>query len=206
MYKRTGDASICSEADYQELLASLGYPVPRITDSGKNGETCYFVERSAGESLHDQAIATAGEHGHVPDKVISAAADISLRLLDAQAHNPLPGSPAALQAWFDHAAFAADVFDENPDLDTPRTHNLAERALDRLRDVPMCRSHMDYGLPNAFPAGVIDWQRHDKHIKWLYRRALFDMGLEQYESSRSIRTGRSPLWSNSATRYRRGSH
>ncbi|MGW1404202.1 hypothetical protein ACWCRF_37545 [Streptomyces sp. NPDC002405] len=24
----------------------------------------------------------------------------------------------------------------------------------------MCESHLDYGMPNAFPAGVIDWQHH----------------------------------------------
>ena len=24
----------------------------------------------------------------------------------------------------------------------------------------MCRSHLDYGLPNAFPRAVIDWQHH----------------------------------------------
>lgn len=30
--------------------------------------------------------------------------------------------------------------------------------------------------------------RRDKHVKWQYRRALFDIGLEQYESSCSIST------------------
>lgn len=134
----------------------------------------------------------------------------------------------------------------------------------------MCHSHLDYGLPNAFPGGVIDWQHHgdaplgydvypmldiaafkggakgyrfstgqrgaylsgldeastrllgrplsahqgdfllvkcffflalmrptdperrDKHTKWRYRRALFEMGLEQYESSCTIRTDTFP--------------
>lgn len=269
-YKRTGDVSVRDEADYQVLLASLGYPVPEVTVRGTDGQAHYFVEKDAGQSLHDQAIAHADNAGHVPDELISAAVDISARLLEAQARNPLPGSAADLRAWFDHAAFAANVWAENPDLDIPRVHQAVEQALERLRDVPMCRSHMDYGLPNAFPGGVIDWQhhgdaplgydvypmldiaafkgggrgysfsaaqrttylaqldhasdrltgqalsaylgefllvkcffflalmrpddpaRHDKYVKWQYRRALFEMGLEQYESSRTIRTEKFP--------------
>ncbi|MEV6973436.1 phosphotransferase [Kitasatospora sp. NPDC093806] len=34
-----------------------------------------------------------------------------------------------------------------------------------------------------------DPARHDKHIKWQYRRSLFAMGLDQYESSGTIDTG-----------------
>lgn len=254
------------EADFQLYLAGLGYPVPQITDRAVTDGTHYFVERSVGTSLHDQALASADAFGHVADSLISAAVEVSVRLLEAQSRNPLPTSRAGLRAWFEHAGFAANVYAENPDLDTPRTRDLVERALHRLRDVPMCRSHLDYGLPNAFPGGVIDWQHHgdaslgydvypmldiaafkggakgyrfsdgqrsdylsgldgastrllgrplsrhlgdfllvkcffflalmrpanperrDKHIKWQYRRTLFDMGLEQYESSCAIRT------------------
>lgn len=270
LYKRTGGVSVRDEADFQLCLARLGYPVPQIVDRGidqgiRDG-AWYFTERSAGVSLHDQALAVADETGSVPDSLISAAAEVSVRLLDAQARNPLPASRADIRAWFEHAGFAANVRAENPDLDTPRVREAVEHALDRLRDVPMCRSHQDYGLPNAFPGGVIDWQhhgnaplgydvypmldiaafkggnrgyrftavqraayvahldeasdqilgrplsthqgdfllvkcffflalmrpsdpaRHDKHVKWQYRRVLFEMGIEQYESSRSIRT------------------
>jgi hypothetical protein len=37
-----------------------------------------------------------------------------------------------------------------------------------------------------------DPNRHEKHAKWQYRRALFEMGLEQYESSGTIRTDAFP--------------
>ncbi|MFG3225425.1 hypothetical protein ACGF07_11700 [Kitasatospora sp. NPDC048194] len=37
-----------------------------------------------------------------------------------------------------------------------------------------------------------DPTRHDKHIKWQYRRTLFRMGLDQYESSCTIDTGTFP--------------
>jgi hypothetical protein len=47
------------------------------------------------------------------------------------------------------------------ELDIPRVRGAVERAVRRLRDVPMCRSHLDYGLPNAFPRAVIDWQHED---------------------------------------------
>jgi Phosphotransferase enzyme family len=254
------------EAEFLLILAGLGYPVPRMTDRGVEDGTYYFVEQSAGVSLHDQALAGADALGRVSDSLISAAVEVSVRLLEAQFRNPLPASPADIRAWFEHAGFAANVRAENPDLDTPRVRDAVEHALHRLRDVPMCRSHLDYGLPNSFPGGVIDWQhhgaaplgydvypmldiaafkggakgyrfspgqraaylsgldkagirplgrplsvhqgdfllvkcffflalmrpadpgRHDKHVKWQYRRAIFEIGLEQYESSCAIRT------------------
>jgi hypothetical protein len=266
LYKRTGDASVRDEADFQVHLAGLGYPVPQVVDGGIKDDQYYFVERSAGISLHDQALGAADELGRVSDGLITAALEVSVRLFEAQARHPLPASPAELRAWFERAGFAVSVRAENPDLDTPSAREAVERALHRLRDVPMCHSHLDYGLPNAFPGAVIDWQhhgvgplgydvypmldiaafkggskgycfstgqraaylagldeastqflgqplsgyqgdflfvkcffflalmrpadpdRHEKHIKWQYRRALFEMGLEQYESSRAIRT------------------
>jgi hypothetical protein len=202
--------------------------------------------------------------------VLDAAAQVSTRLLTAQAHNPVPGGQARLQRWFERAGFAANVFAENPDLDTPRVHEAVSRALRRLDELPMCRSHMDYGLPNVFLGGVIDWQhhgpaplgydvhpmleiipfkgggrgyqfsaaqraryigaldqastrltghplsgylgeflwvkcffflalmrptdptRHDKRLKWQYRRSLFEIGLKQYESSEAIHTDKFP--------------
>jgi Phosphotransferase enzyme family len=265
-YKRTGDASVRDEADFQLSLAELGYPVPRITCRGVEDDQYYFVEPSAGVSLQDQAMAEAGDQEQVSDGLVSAAVDISVRLFEAQARNPVPASLAGLRAWFERAGFAANVRAENPDLDRPLVREAAEHALRRLRDVPMCRSHLDYGLPNAFPGAVIDWQHHaaaplgydvypmldiaafkggskgyrfspeqraaylagldeaskrllgrtlsgymgdfllvkcffflalmrpadpsrrEKHAKWQYRRALFEMGLEQYESSCVIRT------------------
>lgn len=265
-YKRTGDASVRDEADFQIHLADLGYPVPQVIDHGVKGDRYYFVEPSAGVSLHNQALDDADEHGRVSDRLIDAALEASIRLFDAQARNPIPASSAGLRTWSERAGFAASVRAENPDLDTPRTAEAVEHALHRVRHVPMCHSHLDYGLPNAFPYAVIDWQhhgaaplgydvypmldiaafkgsskgyrfsprqraayltgldeastrllgqrlsghqgdfllvkcffflalmrpadpgRHDKHIKWQYRRALFEMGLQQYESSSTIRT------------------
>jgi Phosphotransferase enzyme family len=269
LYKRTGDASVDGEAHFQRLLAELGYPVPELVETGQTDGVHYFVERSVGSaSLHELALS---ETGHVGQDVIEQAVEISTRLLKAQARNPLPGGPAQLQEWFERAGFAGNVFSENPDLDTPRVHQAVARALNRLDEVPMCRSHLDYGLPNAFPGGVIDWQhhgiaplgydvypmleiaafkgdnkgyqftpercahyltalndastrltggplsgyegefllvkcffflalmhpsdpakRHEKHVKWRYRRTLLKMGLEQYESSGAIHTGTFP--------------
>ncbi|MEU9078514.1 phosphotransferase [Kitasatospora sp. NPDC048538] len=215
--------------------------------------------------------------GHVSDQVISTAAAVSSKLLQAQARHPLPATP-----WFGKAAYAAEVFEENPDFDTPRIHAAVERALDRLAQLPIVHGHLDYSLPNVLSAGVIDWQhhgsvpfgydvypaldilafkgggkgytitpeqlaaytaaldettasligqrvsehlgdfllvkcffflalmrptdaaRHDKHIKWQYRRALFAMGLEQYESSNAIDTGAFPALERFAAEHRAG--
>jgi hypothetical protein len=47
-----------------------------------------------------------------------------------------------------------------------------------------------------------DSTRPDKHVKWQYRRALFTMGLEQYESSNTIDTDSFPTLAEFADGYR----
>jgi len=266
LYKRTGGEDLREECEFQRLVADLGYPVPEIIDSGTENGSFYVTERSLGDdSLHDHALADAQRYGRVSDEVISQAASIASELLLAEARHPLPASP-----WFERAAFAKDVLEENPDFDSARVHGTVARALDRLAQLPTVHGHLDYGLPNVLPAGVIDWQHHgpvplgydvypaldivafkggsksyritpeqrtayvsaldttatalavprvsgylgefllvkcffflalmrpaeparpDKHIKWQYRRALFTMGLDQYESSGTIDTGAFP--------------
>ncbi|MFI6152167.1 phosphotransferase [Kitasatospora sp. NPDC051170] len=266
LYKRTGGDDLREEIEFQRLAAGLGYPVPEIVDSGSENGGYYVIERSLGStSLHEEARADAMRDGQVSDHVISTAAAVSSKLLQAQARHPLPASP-----WFEKAAFAKEVFEENPDFDTPRVHDTVKRALDRLALLPTVHGHLDYGLPNVLAAGVIDWQhhgpiplgydvypaldivafkgggkgytispeqraayiaaldettasltgqrasahlgdfllikcffflalmrptdpaRHDKHIKWQYRRTLFTTGLDQYESASTIDTDTFP--------------
>lgn len=159
-YKRTGGESVREEADVQADLAKRGYPVLPVTQHGLDDGIYFFVEPSAGISLHDQAVVSADPSGVVDDDLVSAAAQISVRLLEAQARNPLAAVPGDPEAWFERAGFVANVRAENPDLDTRRVREIVGRAVRRLRHVPMCRSHLDYGLPNAFPRAVIDWQHH----------------------------------------------
>ncbi|WP_030058498.1 MULTISPECIES: phosphotransferase [Streptomyces] len=266
LYKRTGGEDLRVEAEFQQLVAGLGYPVPEIVDSGSEGGTYFVIERAIGDtSLHDEALCDTRRDGQVGDQVISKAAAVASKILQAQARHPLPAMP-----WFEKAAFAAEVFKENPDFDSPRVRVAVKHAVDRLAQLPLVRGHLDYGLPNVLRAGVIDWQhhgpiplgydvypaldivafkgggkgysiipeqraayvtaldettasligqrvsehlgdfllvkcffflalmrptdpaRHDKHIKWQYRRALFTMGLDQYESSGTIDTGAFP--------------
>ncbi len=155
-YKRTGGEDLRAEAEFQQLAASLGYPVPEIVDSGSEDGRYFVVERAIGDtSLHEEALTDAGRDGQVSYQVISTAAAVASKLLQAQARHPLPATP-----WFEKAAFAAEVFEENPDLDTPRVHETVKHALDRLARLPMVHGHLDYGLPNVLRAGVIDWQHH----------------------------------------------
>jgi hypothetical protein len=266
LYRRTGGEDLREEIEFQRLVADLGYPVPEIVDSGSENGTYFVTERSLGDtSLHEEALTDTLRDGQVSDHVISTAAAVSSKLLKAEARHPLPASP-----WFEKAAFATDVFEENPDFDTPRVHDTVKQALDRMALLPMVQGHLDYGLPNVLAAGVIDWQhhgpiplgydaypalsivafkgggkgyrispeqrvayltaldettaaligqrgsgylgdfllvkcffflalmrptdsaRHGKHIKWQYRRSLFTMGLDQYESSGTIDTDSFP--------------
>lgn len=266
LYKRTGGEDLRKEVEFQRLATGLGYPVPEIVDSGMEKGSYFVIERSLGTaSLHDEAVADAQRNGAVHDEVISTAANVASRLLRAQAAHPLPTT-----TWFEKPAFAANVFKENPDLDTPRVNEAVKQALDRTAALPLVHGHLDYGLPNVLAKGVIDWQHHgpvplgydvypaldivafkgggkgysvrpgqrsaytstldettadligrpvsehlgdfllvkcffflalmrpidparrDKHTKWQYRRTLFTMGLDQYESSGTIDTDRFP--------------
>lgn len=162
LFKRTGGPELRGEAEFCRRIRDLGYPVPEIVGIGTDdtGQAC-FTERSAGTaSLHDLAVDHAGPDGLLPEEITDAAARISAALLTAQLANPVPGGPAAVSEFFTKAAFAADVFAENPDLDTPRVRDTVAAAMKRLEQLPTARSHLDFGLPNAFPTAVIDWQHH----------------------------------------------
>jgi hypothetical protein len=276
LYKRTGADDLRDEVSFQRRITDLGYPVPEIISSGTDDGVFYAVERSLGDAtLHDLALMDVSHDGQISEELISAAAQVSARLLRAQADNPQVPAP-----WFDKAAFIGNVFDENPDFDTPRTRQLVGRAVGRTDSLPSCLGHLDYGLPNMLASGIIDWQHHgpaplgydvypvlelvafkgggkgyrptaeqratylraldkvsvellgsavsehlgdfllakcffflalmrptdperrDKHVKWQYRRTLFTMGLDQYESTGAIDTGTFPTLERFAADYR----
>ncbi|WP_306369513.1 phosphotransferase [Nocardiopsis sp. CC223A] len=162
LYKRTGGPEVEEEGEHQRLLAALGFPVLRPVEVGADEKESYFTEPEAGEhSLHDLAMAQAENGGGAVDgTLVDAAAAISSRLLRAQAAHPLEGARAKVRAWFHRAGFVDEVFAENPDLDTEEIRAAVDTAVDRLAQVPLCHGHLDYGLPNAFPNAVIDWQHH----------------------------------------------
>ncbi|TDD54503.1 aminoglycoside phosphotransferase [Kribbella antibiotica] len=276
LYKRTGTDDLRDEVSFQRHITDLGYPVPEIISSGTDDGVFYAVERSLGDAtLHDLALMDVSRDGQISEELISTAAQVSARLMRAQADNPQVPAP-----WFDKAAFTGNVFDENPDFDTPRTRQLVGRAVRRTDSLPSCLGHLDYGLPNMLASGIIDWQHHgpaplgydvypvlelvafkgggkgysptaeqratylraldkvsvellgsavsehlgdfllakcffflalmrptdperrDKHVKWQYRRTLFTMGLDQYESTGAIDTGTFPTLERFAADYR----
>ncbi|MGW7109314.1 phosphotransferase [Streptomyces xanthophaeus] len=161
-YRRTGGADLRAEAEFQRRIADLDYPVPHIVDEGvtDDGHT-YVVEESLGEqTLHDQAVASLDGGRELPDDVVDTAAEVAARLLRAQAAHLVQPTPHALRQWLDSAGFVQNVFQENPDLDNLRTHAALDQVLERLGTVPLVQGHLDYGLPNVLPAGVIDWQHH----------------------------------------------
>lgn len=156
LYMRTGGEDVQREATFQRRVFQAGYPVPEIVASGHGPEGYFFTERSLGSgSLHTEAVAEARRNGRVSDALVRTAAEVAVQLLQAQASSPTPAVP-----WFESAAFAHSVFEENPDFDTPRIRLVTRRVIDRLSEVPMALGHLDYGLPNVLPAGVIDWQHH----------------------------------------------
>ncbi|WP_097973408.1 phosphotransferase [Streptomyces sp. gb14] len=161
-YLRTGGAELQAEAAFQRRVADLDYPVPRVLAEGvADGGLFYVVEESLGErTLHDQAVASLDGDRTLPDDVADTAARVAVRLLRAQAAHTVQSTPGALRQWLVCAGFTQNVFQENPDLDNPHTHAVLDHALDRLATVPLVHGHLDYGLPNVLPAGVIDWQHH----------------------------------------------
>ncbi|MFI9046151.1 phosphotransferase [Streptomyces sp. NPDC053427] len=161
-YRRTGGEALAAEAAYQRQLTELGYPVPRVLDDGTTDDGHVFVvEESLGErSLHDMALESLDGTRALSDTVVDLAAEVGGRLLRAQAAHAVPADLQALRAWVHTAGWTDIVFAENPDLDNPRVRAALERAVDQLAGVPLVPGHLDYGLPNVLPVGVIDWQHH----------------------------------------------
>ncbi|UKY47818.1 phosphotransferase [Streptomyces inhibens] len=162
LYRRTGGEALAAEAAYQRQLAELGYPVPRVLDDGTTADGRVFVvEESLGErSLHDMALEGLDGTRMLSDTVVDLAAEVGSRLLWAQAAHAVTADLQALQSWVREAGWTDNVFAENPDLDTLRVRAALGRAVAQLAGVPMVRGHLDYGLPNVLPVGVIDWQHH----------------------------------------------
>jgi hypothetical protein len=92
-YKRTGD--VLAEARFQRGLFERDYPVPEVVEAGCADGESFFIEGSLGEcSLHDRSRADSERFGAVQDSTVAAIADVSGRLLAAQAANPVPAKPA----------------------------------------------------------------------------------------------------------------
>ncbi|MGG7568818.1 phosphotransferase [Streptomyces sirii] len=160
-YRRTGGEALAAEATYQRHLAELGYPVPRILQDGTIDGHVFVVEESLGErSLHDMALESLDGTRALSDTVVDLAAEVGGRLLRAQAAHAVPAPLQALRAWVHTAGWTDNVFAENPDLDNPRVRSALDRAVAQLAGVPLVPGHLDYGLPNVLPVGIIDWQHH----------------------------------------------
>ncbi|MGV9342891.1 phosphotransferase [Streptomyces sp. NPDC003688] len=161
-YRRTGGPELQAEAAFQRRIADLGYPVPHVLEEGVTDDGHYYVvEESLGDqTLHERAVAALDGGRALADDVTDTAAQVAARLLRAQAAYRVEPTPGTLRQWLEDAGFTQNVFQENPDLDNARTHAALDHAVDRLATVPLVRGHLDYGLPNVLPAGVIDWQHH----------------------------------------------
>ncbi|MER5302146.1 aminoglycoside phosphotransferase family protein [Streptomyces lasiicapitis] len=161
-YRRTGGEALRAEAAFQEMVAGLGYPVPRVLEHGMDadGMFCVVEESLGARSLHELAVADGGRD--LPEAVVDQLAQVSARLLHAQSLHPVGPDRGALRRWVEQAGWTHNVFAENPDLDTARTHQALGRVMDELAPVPLAWGHLDYGLPNVLPAGVIDWQHHGR--------------------------------------------
>ncbi|MFJ9855294.1 phosphotransferase [Streptomyces sp. NPDC101150] len=162
LYRRTGGAELQAEAQFQRRIADLDYPVPHVLEEGFTDDGHYYVvEESLGDkTLHDRAVASLDGGRALLDDVADTAAQVAARLLRAQAAHLVEPAPGSLRQWLESAGFTQNVFQENPDLDNTRTRAALDDALDRLGTVALVRGHLDYGLPNLLPAGVIDWQHH----------------------------------------------
>lgn len=161
LFRKTGDESLREEVSFQRSLFNQGFPVPEIVDAGEVDGVHFLVERSVGaNSLHDLALRDYSEVGAVRNETIDAAIATSTALLNAQVQNTSMPAPGDLEVWLQKAAFLDNVLQENPDFDNDRVQAAINIALERLSNTRFCLGHLDYGFPNAFPAGIIDWQHH----------------------------------------------
>lgn len=161
-YRRTGGEALRAEAAFQQMASGLDYPVPRVLEQGETSDGAFFVveESLGGRSLHEMALAGPAGGRELADTVVDQLTEVSARLLYAQVGHRVDATADALRQWVEQAGWTHNVFAENPDFDTPRVRAALDLAADRLVGAPMVWGHLDYGLPNVLPAGVIDWQHH----------------------------------------------
>lgn len=162
VFKRDGGHDLRAEAQAQKALGEMGYPVPEIVETGDAKGTSYFIETSLGKmSLHDRALRDVEQTGAVQRTTLDAAAEVSGRLLAAQIRTAASKAGSS-EHWIHQAGFIDEVLAENPDLDNSRVRDTVRVIARRLRETPISHGHLDYGLPNAFPDGVIDWQHQSR--------------------------------------------
>jgi hypothetical protein len=159
LIKRIGGQNLLQEASVVRRLGELAYPVPEVVSAGQEGDSYFYIEKSLGSlSFHQTAREEMQERGQVQDETLHRIIGISERLLEAQVGNSRPPKLEEIQDWFQRASYIGNVFNENPDLDTERTRRIIQKVVGRLSELPVSPAHMDYGLPNTFEQGVIDWQ------------------------------------------------
>ncbi|MFI1783419.1 hypothetical protein [Streptomyces rubiginosohelvolus] len=148
-YRRTGGPALRSEAAFQQMAATMGYPVPQVLEHGETSVGTVFVDEESlgGQSLHEKALESLDGGRDLSDQVVDQLAEVSSRLLAAQAAHPVDGGPDALRRWVEQAGWTDNVFTENPDLDTRRARAALARATDELAD-----THMVWGAPRLRPA------------------------------------------------------
>lgn len=156
---RHGDDKIQQEGLYQQRLYELGFPVPEVLEHGSDDDGFFFVERSLGQqSLHDRAVAEFQTDGSVSAGTIAAATAVSFRFLERQLQHAVAPTPQLIADWFEHASHLQRNIRQHPEIDTSAARQAIQTMSARLMNIPMSYGHQDYGLPNLFVDGIIDWQ------------------------------------------------
>lgn len=157
-YIKRGDG-VDEEAEYLQRLFDLGFPVPRVVDRGKDSEGRYYSEQSLGAtSLHEMAVKDVQDFGTVQKNTISTATSLSHLFFRKQLEHVVESSVSPLSNWFEKASYFQRNIQDYPPLNSTETQRAIGLMFERLSELPMSYGHFDYGLPNIFPDGIIDWQ------------------------------------------------
>lgn len=156
---RRGGELVREEGEYQRYIYDLGFPVPKIIDSGEEDGGWYYIEESLGDvSLHDMAVSDVCNFGNVQEETIRYATSLSSSFLGKQLDHLKTPSSRHIEDWFEKASHFQHNIKEYPQLDSHATKQALATMFSRLSTIPMSYGHLDYGLPNMFPNGIIDWQ------------------------------------------------
>ncbi len=134
-------------------MARLGYPVAELLAEGMHDGRRYFTERALeGARLTDIFAKDTEETGSVSDAHFAVFAELSMKLLDAEARS---GAPALAVGSFRDGIHLDILVSEMPEHSEAIRERFA-RTSERLAGFPLILSHGDFNPANMFGEGMID--------------------------------------------------
>ena len=154
-YLRVGPTKlITKELTLQRMLLKKGFPVAKITDSGRLGKQQFYIEKSLGKVILRHVFASDYKrYGRVSEKNFSVYLKLTERFAKAQ----LSTISRAHRNGFDKSMNLADLMTEFPEM-ASLISKAFKKAKSRISEFPLVLCHGDLNVSNFLPKGIIDFE------------------------------------------------